>query len=364
MKIQKMARNQLARIPKLGRSLQGSVSIILKHPREIILENTTVSFASIVGGILSIIAPDDSTKMAIFGLSVAIVAIGVVIETRRRFIYTQKSLPIPIVINISSSANELDALNSLFTLIQQKPAFSNYQKNLEKYLGISSNDLTFKFNGEITEKEKLKDFLKIVRHDLGKIKQKTPQNSQFDLVYVGPISIAFLVGSMLARENVKIMQPDKSPDVYACVLNKNQRDDSSNKQEIAQFEKFKVTECLRTPSSRSEKATVIIETGFRIDIDDSSIQIYGDVILLKKIGSNQISFEEDWSQYCREIYYVINEKHKQYKEIKLVYTMPVSLAIGVGMEVQHFINIQLTQYDSEKRTYLDIIKINEVTYHY
>jgi len=43
-------------------------------------------------------------------------------------------------------------------------------------------------------------------------------------------------------------------------------------------------------------------------------------------------------------------------------SMPVSLAIAVGMTTQHFWNIQLTNYDGKTGTYQDLIKMNEITY--
>ncbi len=357
-----MSHNQLVRILKSSRNIKQISSIVTRHPREIIVENPIVNFAAIfatIGSLLfSVYFPPG--VVGVFLLSLAIVAIGIVTETGKYIIYTQKSLPIPIVINIANSAPELDALNSLFALIQQEPDFSNYQKNLARYLRIDASDLVFKFEGDIFDTDKLKDFLKIVRHDLGKIKEKIPQNSQICLVYIGPASVAFLIGSMLAREGLRIFQRDQTNNSYQCVLEVRDR---LLKEKISQFEKFELTDRRSTP--RSEKITVAIDTSsHKTNINVPSIQTYGDIICMQNKSSNTILFEEDWLQYCREIFHVLNQEQQQYQEIKLVYSIPISLAIGVGMAVQHFWNIQLTNYDPKTGEYRDLIKMNEVTYHY
>jgi SMODS-associated and fused to various effectors sensor domain len=357
-----MSKNPLTRISQSRTNIKQIVSIIRRHPREIIVENTIVNFAAIVAGIGSLVfsVTFPTGVIGVFLLSLAIVAIGTVTEAQKYFIYTQESLPIPIVINIANPANELDALNSLFTIIQQEPPFSNYQKNIHKYLGISSDDLVYKFGGDIFDTERLKDFLKITKHDLGKIKQKTPQNSQFHLVYIGPASVAFLVGSMLGREGLKIFQRNQEDNSYKCIAETRDR---LLKEEITSFDKFKFELIKQREELISENITVAIDTAsHRLNINDPAIQNYGDIGSLENKNGNTILFEEDWLQYCREIFHVLNEQQQGYKEIKLIYSMPVSLAITVGMAVQHFWNIQLTNYDPQTGTYRNLIKMNEVIF--
>jgi predicted DNA binding CopG/RHH family protein len=356
-----MPQIQLIRSLTSPSTLKEIISTTLAHPREILFENPLVNFAAIVATIGSLLfaAYAPSGVFVIFFLSLLIVCIGLVTEAQRYKIYTQKSLPIPIVINIANPANELDALNSLFSVIEQNPQFSNYQKNLQKYLNINQSDLVYKFAGDIFETKKLKDFLKITKHDLEKVKQKTPQNSIFYLAYIGPISVGILVGSMLAREGMIIFQRDQETNSYQGVLEVRDR----LLKEKTTFEKFKLTEQRSDPFKK--KVTVAIDTAsHKIKIADPTIQNYGDIVLLENQNSNTILFQEDWQQYCREIFQILNQEQQQYEEIRLVYSMPVSLAIAMGMAIQHFWNIQLTNYDSQTGTYRDLMKINEIIYYF
>jgi hypothetical protein len=360
-----MSGDRSTRFPKSNGNLaQIIISTIRQHPREIIIENTVVNFAAIVGGIGSLIFTGlnvPAGAIGIFVLSLAIVVFGVIAEAKKYIIYTQDSLPIPIVINIANPANGLDALNSLFRIIEQESdRLSNYQKNIHKYLGIATTDLVYKFEGDIFDTEKLKDFLKIIKHDLEKVKQKTPQNSQFYLVYIGPISVAFLIGAMLPREGLKIFQRDQQTNSYRSITEVRDR---LLKEKIAEFENFQLTTMCSDPPSTN--VTIAIDTAsHKIKLNDPEIQSYGDIISLENKHSNTISFDEDWLQYCREIFHTLNEAQQQYQEIKLVYSMPIGLAIAVGMTIQNFWNIQLTNYDGQTGQYLDLIKMNDIKYYY
>ncbi|MFB2875676.1 SAVED domain-containing protein [Floridanema aerugineum] len=88
-----------------------------------------------------------------------------------------------------------------------------------------------------------------------------------------------------------------------------------------------------------------------------------EILLLYKIREEILSATKKTpTQYCREIFKVLHEAQQHYTEIKLVYSMPVSLAIAVGMTIQHFWNVKLTNYDPKTETYADLIKMNEIIY--
>lgn len=173
--------------------------------------------------------------------------IGIAIEAKKYKIYTENALPIPVVINIANPADSLDALNSLFNLIQSRTQYRNYRENINKYLSITESDLVYKYEGDIFDRDRLEDFLKITKHDLERVKRKTPQNSIFYLVYIGPISVAFPIGSMLAREGMQLFQRTQNNNSYQCVMEVKDR---SLKEDTPEFEKLTLLTSAANRASR------------------------------------------------------------------------------------------------------------------
>lgn len=342
------------------RQIKEIVAIALANPREIVIENPYTAFAGSFGTIASLwsTAYNPSGVWTIFTISLIIFLAGIVVEGNKYKIYKEEALPIPVVINIANAANSLDALNSLFNLIQAKREYRNYRKNIEQYLGITEGDLVYKYEGDIFDTEHLKEFLKITRHDLERVKRKTPQNSIFYLVYIGPISVGFLVGSMLGREGMLLFQRTQDKNTYECVMEVKDR---NLKEDAPIFEKFDVI--YQNIDSGKDRVTIAIDAAaHKVKLSDPSISSYGDIIVLQSKTGNTIGYEEDWTQYCREIFNVLNKAQQNYQEIRLVYSMPVNLAVAVGMATQHFWNILLTNYEGKTGEYKDLIKMNEVTY--
>jgi SMODS-associated and fused to various effectors sensor domain len=352
------------------RRAKGIVAIALTNPREIAIESPWTALAGFVAGIAPLLYSSENNliifgivigikyNLIIFGIVIAIWIAGIFIEANKYKIYTEDALPIPVVINIANSANSLDALNSLFNLIQARTQYRNYRENINKYLSITESDLVYKYEGDIFDTDRLKDFLKITKHDLERVKRKTPQNSIFYLVYIGPISVAFLIGSMLAREGMQLFQRTQNNNSYQSVMEVKDR---NLKEDTPKFEKFDVTYQCSEP--RQSKVTIAIDAAaHKIKLNDPSITNYGDIIILQNKTGHTIGYEEDWTQYCREIFKVLNQAQQEYAEIQLVYSMPISLALAVGMTAQHFWNILLTNYDSKTGSYEDLIKMNEVIY--
>ncbi|GEM_PF-1602261 len=343
-------------------SLKKLLETAVKKPRAIILDNSY----TITAGLLATIAPSFVAVIspyAVFGvgaISIIILLVGIITEAKKYQIYTQENLPLPIVINISNPHNENDALNSLFTLIQKQPIYNNYKKDIEKYLGITSQDLVHKYNGDIFDTPRLISFLQITKKLIEKVKEKTPQDSTIYLAYIGPISVAWLIGAMLQREGMIIFQRNQATNSYESVITVKDRE---LKEKITHLEKFTQTKLIA--NNNTGKLTVAIDTAsHKIKLNNPEIKDYGDLISLENTNSNTIEFREIWLDYVREISHILNEEQQNYEEIKLVYSMPVSLAIAGGMAIGNYWNIILTNFNSEPQSYQDLIKINQVKYYF
>ncbi len=288
--------------------------------------------------------------------AMGLAGIGFYQEYKKEKLYKKPFLPIPIVINISNPADSKNALNQLVKKIEEE-GFKNHLENLEKYFSIEPDDLIFEYKGDIFNKPVLTDFLKILKHDIEKLEKKIPQGDMFYIAYIGPVSVSILVGSVFAQDAVKIFQYDKSINGYVEVVSVKDR---IIKEGINSLEKFDFQEIKK---ENNKKAVLAIDiSSHKINVNDPSLISYGDVYYLRsKEQKGTISFKDNWVRYIQEIFYVLNKLQTEYEEIKLVYSIPVSIGLGIGMAIQNYWHILLTNY--QQGEYKDLIYTDEIQYY-
>jgi hypothetical protein len=344
-----------ALLGRIGRTL-GSLA---HHPIDA-LSNPYASLASLVAMFGTFVADRyGAGYLPLLGITLVIFLFGIFSEARKAAIYTQEIIPLPVVINISNPADSNNALNSLFSLIEKNKRYRNHRNNLAQFLQIlPPGDLVFNYNGNIYDTERLTDFLKVTRHDLEGLKKHTPNHTEFYLAYIGPASVGFLVGTMLGIDGLRLFQYSKSSDSYYEVISIRDR---QLKEQVNYYRQFEV----ERSEKQQPKVTIAIDVAsHKIRLSEPSIQTYGDVIYLKSKSMGTIAWHEDWLSYCQEIYQILNEAQQQYDEIRLVYSMPVTLAVTVGIAAQNYWNILLTNYESSTGTYENLLKLNQVRYYF
>jgi hypothetical protein len=338
--------------------LKNSLSSLVHNPLSI-LSNPYTAWTSLLAMFGALFA-DALGKgyLGVLGVAGLLFIYGIWDELRKTNIYQHDAIPLPVVINIANPASSQNALNCLFNIIEKDHRYRNHRKHLAQYLTLEASDLVFDYSGDIHNLEMLKDFLKITRHNLERLKGKTPKNTTLYLAYIGPASVGILVGTMLGTDSVKIFQYSKSSDSYYEAINIQDR---RLKETISAFEKFQIS---RQPDSPSQpRLTVAIDVAaHKIKLNDLSIKTYGDLIYMASQSNGTIQASEDWLQYCQEIFTVLNSAQQSYDEIRLIYSMPVALAVALGCALQNYWKIMLTNYDSTNNTYRDLMLMNDLRY--
>ncbi|SNZ10638.1 hypothetical protein SAMN06265182_1910 [Persephonella hydrogeniphila] len=308
-----------------------------------------------IGGLIADFSGIPYAYLGALGFAGSLASIGIWQEYKKHKLYEKPFLPIPVVINISNPADSKNALNQLSNVIERE-GFKDHLKNLEKYFAIDKDNLIFEYKGDIFDKEKLKDFLKILKHEIEKLERKIPQGDQFYIAYIGPVSVSILVGAIFAQDAVKIFQYDKSINGYKNVADIKDR---IIKENIDTLEKFDFIEVIK---ENNEKAVLAIDiSSHKINFNSSAIQSFGDIFYLKsKESKGTISYNDNWIRYIQEIFFTINKLQTNYKEIKLVYSIPISIGLGLGMAIQNYWKILLTNY--QQGEYKDLIYTDEVQY--
>ncbi len=284
--------------------------------------------------------------VALFGISYAVYD-----EYKNKKIYSKQNIPIPLVFNISNPADSKSALNALFAILDKE--YPNHQKNLQKYFNIIENDLIFKYDGNIFEQERFIDFLKITKHELKKLDAQTPQNIHLHIIYIGPIANAILIGTMLGTEGVTLYQYNKSTDSYTISIELNSREYKEH------TDAFKIIK-KETIGEIQESVTVAIDlASHKIALK----KLQEPIVHLQSTVGATIHKSEDFLRANQEIYAVINALQQQVSHIRLVYSMPTTVALMLGMSVQNYWDIELTQfYDGEYQTV--VAHLNNIKYYY
>lgn len=322
------------------------------------MSNPYSALASVVATVGTFVAESlGQGTVVVLVLTVATLLFGIFSEARKSAIYQHEAIPLPIVINVSNPARSENALATLFGVVESDRRFRRHRQNLAQYLQILPSNLVFEYRGDIHDVKRLQTFLKFTRHDLERLKAQVPTDTVIHLAYIGPASVGILIGTSLGLDGIIIYQFTKSSNSYRPVIEVSDR---RLKENIAGHEKFEVQ---RPPKTHLQATVAIDVSSHKINLNEPSIQSYGDVIYLKSRSMGTIDPSEDWAQYCREVFAVLNYAQQQYSEIQLVYSMPVALAIAIGIATRNYWNVLLTNYHSETGAYRPLMKLNEVDYH-
>ncbi len=323
---------------------------------ENILSNRFATTASLLAVPVAFVADYIGVPIA-YAIAAGIVAVLFVLayidEKRKQKLYSQPNVPIPIVFNISNPADSRSALASLFENFQG--SYPHHQENLKKYFNITPDDLIFEYSGDIFDEDRFVDFLKISKHDIKRLEAKTPKNVQFHMVYIGPIANAILVGTIFGTEGVTLYQYNKSTDSYAIAL---EIDSRKFKEPIDAFEIFKREDIGQV--EESEHVTIAIDlASHKVALNKLQKPI---IHLESRVGAT-LHKPEEFIRANQEIYSVINTLQQHSPHITLAYSMPTTIAILLGMSVQSYWDIMLTQFnDGEYKPVMS--RLNKIKYYF
>ncbi len=285
---------------------------------------------------------------AVIIMALAVLSYAVYDEYKKQKLYSKKNISIPLVFNISNPANSKTALDALFEILDKE--YPSHKKNLKKYFNIIENDLIFKYDGDIFDEKRFIDFLKITKHDIKKLEAQIPQNIHFHIVYIGPIANAILIGTMLGTEGVTLYQYNKSSDSYTISLKIDGREYKEHVKEFKIITKKTIGEVKECVTIAIDLASHKVALG----------KLEEPIVHLESTIGATIKNPKDFIRANQEIYSVINSLQQTCSHIKLVYSMPTTVALLLGMSVQNYWDIEVTQFsDGEyKRVvgHLDEIK--------
>ena len=273
-------------------------------------------------------------------IALFIVLVGFLVY-RQRKLYKQEILPIPIVINIDSDESARYVLKKLFDQLEKNSKLKNLQMNLKRYRNIVEDDLIFTYSGDLYDKDRIVSFMQIIKYQIKKIKENTPNKVEFHLAYYKRPAFGIFLGYVFSEEDVVVYQKNPDKDYFDKVA---QTENRNYKTSVNRYQKF--NKILLKEDETNENLLLGIEaSSHKLNFNADGLNHFQNIILLEAKHRGTIGVDEDWIQYVREIFTVLNEEQTKYKHITIAHCMPESIAVLLGMAVGNYWSLEITQYD-------------------
>jgi len=313
--------------------------------------NKIVQFAGILSLFLGYIADAISNKEVYLAFAFVIIILLVIAlfsEIKTYNIYHAKTIHIPVVIRVDDNTDTHYVLETLLLKIEQKYELPNYKDNLLKYRGINLEEFIFEYNGDLFDFKRLLSFAQIINYKINQTEKALKTNVLFHVAYYRRPSVAFMLGVIFRTEGVILYQNDDGGRTFQNVANVTSRAYKEQTQELQKYtlhEEFKDDEC-------SELLFIINSASHNVDPKVKSLKEYKNRVTMtlnpqkvdNKIVIGTIPPEDEWTEYSHEIYTKIHDYRLQYKKIVIAHAMPEALAFLLGMAMENYWNIEITQY--------------------
>jgi len=298
-------------------------------------------------------------------IALFILFLGFLKEWKLQRLYQNENIPVPVVISIDDNTPVELLFNSLLqSIAKDDPRFEKLDEKLERYFNISSRMLTFKYDGDMYDNERLVSFLQIIRYVLNDVQSRLEHKAEFHVLYLRRPAFGVALGGMFRTDGIVVYQNNDYANRVDRVANITSR---KYKEKIDVFRHFDITEEIN--DSTSKKLMVVVQiSSHNVSVDHPTLSDYPNVIKLVShrngtIPPDKESLESDlWVEHAQEIYNVINRNKGAYEEIALVHSMPEAIGVILGMALENYWNIDVYQFDSG--AYRVVINLKKIKYYF
>ena len=325
------------------------------------LENKYVSLAGILGlllGSLSDALDNDITKWAIFAIIVILFIFAIVNEYRLNSKFNKEVIHIPVVIKIGSKVEASYVMNNLIEEIEKIENTSSYKRDILRFLKIDLDSFMYEFKGDIYDFDNLMDFSRYINHEIKKLQVQIGNKIEFHVAYYQKPAIGFLLGTIFKTENISVYQNNDYKNTFFKVFDINSRKYKENK---PNNEFYTIDRSYMTDES-DEILVVLNSSSHNVNINSDKLKKYSNFVKLTLNSNGTIPYEIDWVEHSQEIYTLLNELQIKYKHIVLAHAMPESLSLVLGMAIENYWNLTITQYNPKTSDYDEMYTMNQIKY--
>jgi len=290
-----------------------------------------------------------------------VLAIGLLLwafvdEYQHYKVFNNEILPIPVVISIDDVTPLPIIFSSIVSKIEDDTAFKDLEKYLEKYFHIHKDMLMFKYNGSMYDTGQLLSFFNVIRYQLNHVEKRLNNKVQFHVAYLRRPALAIAMGGMFRTDGIVVYQNNDHKDCFDKVATIDSR---QYKEKVDSFKKFDVTYNIKEEEDDTYLIFIQISSHL-VTKDHPEFDHFKNIITITSKGNGTIGQDEDWVRYSQEIYTVINQLNVGRKSITLVHSMPEAVGIILGMALENYWHITITQFDQSD--YKNVITLNSIKY--
>lgn len=325
------------------------------------LENKYVSLAGILGlllGSLSDALDNDIAKWIIFAIIVILFIFAIVNEYRLNSKFNKEVIHIPVVIKIGSKVEASYVMNNLIEEIEKIENTSSYKRDILRFLKIDLDSFIYEFKGDIYDFDNLMDFSRYINHEIKKLQVQIGNKIEFHVAYYQKPAIGFLLGTIFKTENISVYQNNDYKNTFFKVFDINSRKYKENK---PNNEFYTIDRSYMTDES-NEILVVLNSSSHNVNVNSDKLKQYSNFVKLTLNSNGTIPYEIDWVEHSQEIYTLLNELQIKYKHIVLAHAMPESLSLVLGMAIENYWNLTITQYNPKTSDYDEIYTMNQIKY--
>lgn len=326
------------------------------------LENKYVSLAGILGlllGFLSDALDNDIAKWIILALIVILFIFAIVNEYRLNSKFNKEVIHIPLVIKIGSKLEASYVMNNLIEEIERIENISNYKREILRFLKVDLGSYVYEFNGNINDFENLMDFSRYINHEIKKLQVQIGNKIKFHVAYYQKPAIGFLFGTIFKTENISVYQNNDYENKFYKVFDINSRKYKENKNGN---EYYTIDRKSLKDEDNNEIVVVLNSSSHNVNINSQKLRKYKNIIKLTLNSNGTIPYQIDWIEHAQEIYTLLNELQTQFNHIILVHAMPESLSLVLGMAIENYWNLTITQFNPSTSDYDEIYTMNQIKY--
>jgi len=305
-------------------------------------------FADAIGG--------NSAFWYLFFVLSMLFLIGLFDEYKKNKIMTRETVHIPIIIKVDDGTDSHYVLNNLIIKIEEQINLNNYKDILKKYYSLDLETLIFEYKGSIFEFDRLMSFIRIIKYKIDQIEKELDGRVKFHIAYYRRPAIGFIIGTIFRTQAVTIYQNNDAKNQFEQVANIKDR---KYKENVNFFSHYNITKKI-VDENDNHILIIINSASHLINEKANSIKDIKNKVIITLKSNGTIPYDSDWIEYSQEIYTIINQLQTKYSKFTIVHAMPEAISIILGMALENYWNINITQY--LKNDYLFVYKMNEIKY--
>lgn len=316
-------------------------------------QNKYIVFAGLSGILLGPTA--DAVGEPIFYVALVVffilfIAFAIYDEINRYNQFNEEVIHIPLIIKVDANSEADFALARVLDTIEKTYRLSNYRENLLKYRGINVENFIFEYNGDLYDFERLLSFAQIISYKVNQTEKDLKTQVRFHVAYYRRPAVGFMLGVIFRTQAVSVYQNNDTGEAFDMVANLVDR---SYKERVAEFKQFDVQEYLREQKTK-ELLIIINSSSHQVNQNAVSLAKFENkiTVTLSKNRSTIPPKGTGWQEYSREVYTVIHDAQLHYEKITIAHAMPEALAVLLGMAMENYWNVDITQYQDNEYRYL------------